>query len=270
VPVTPFIPILLYHAALGSPGRRHRLEVPLPELRGHLPVLRAPGRSPVALAAIANAVRGTGFLPPHAFAVTLDDATLPTFDAAVELVTSGIPVSVFVSTGPIGSAGMLTAPQLVELSRLPLVELGAHAVRHRRLDELAQGQLEAEVADSKAALEAIVQRPVRSFAYPHGAYDRRVREAVVAAGYDHAVGVKNALSHAADDPFALARWTVARETSAGRIAQVLDGVDVPVAWSEERARTRAFRAARRLRRRVRPDTPRRASTRNDTRRFTGS
>jgi peptidoglycan/xylan/chitin deacetylase (PgdA/CDA1 family) len=185
----------------------------------------------------------------------------------------GIPVSVYVSTDSIGHEQMLTGPQLVELSRLPLVELGAHAVRHRRLDELAAEEIRREVTGSKAALEGLIQRPVTSFAYPHGAYDARVRQAVVAAGYEYAVAVKNALSHAADDPFAMARWTVSGATPVARIAQVLDGVDVPIAWHEEHARTRAFRAMRRLRRRVRRDRTGslgREASGHDMRRFTSS
>jgi hypothetical protein len=62
--------------------------------------------------------------------------------------------------------------------------------------------------------------------------------------------VKNAVSHDRDDPFALARWTVTAGTSASRIAEVLEGVNVPPAWAQDRLRTRASRVARRGRRRV--------------------
>jgi hypothetical protein len=91
---------------------------------------------------------------------------------------------------------------------------------------------------------------VHSFAYPHGVYDRRVRQAVITGGYRSAVAVKNAVSHPADDPFAIARWTVTAGTPASRIAQVLEGESVPVAWSHERVRTRAYRMVRRGRRRL--------------------
>jgi hypothetical protein len=45
--------------------------------------------------------------------------------------------------------------------------------------------------------------------------------------------------------------TVEASTSAERLAGVLRGEDVPVAWLRERLRTRAFRTARRARRRLR-------------------
>jgi peptidoglycan/xylan/chitin deacetylase (PgdA/CDA1 family) len=261
------IPILLYHVANVPPGARRGLAVAASELRTHTGALQAPGRSAVAIGAIAAHLRGVGQLPPRRFAVTLDDATIPTYDAAVELALRAIPVSLYVSTGSIGHKGMLTAPRLVELSRLPAVQLGAHAVRHRRLDELATTEIREEVAGSKAALEDIIQRPVTSFAYPHGAYDARVRQAVRAAGYESAVAVKNALSHAADDPFAMARWTVPHGTPVARVAEVLDGIGVPMAWREERARTRAFRTVRRLYQRSRRDP---AEAGHDTGRLTTS
>jgi hypothetical protein len=95
-----------------------------------------------------------------------------------------------------------------------------------------------------------VQINIESFAYPHGAYDRRARQAVIQAGYRSAAAVKNAVSHASDDPFAIARWTVTRGTPVSRIAEVLEGDGVPRAWANERLRTRAFRTVRRERRRI--------------------
>jgi hypothetical protein len=77
-----------------------------------------------------------------------------------------------------------------------------------------------------------------------------VRSAVIEAGYSSAVTVKNALSHAADDPFALARWTVTFGTPPSRIAEVLEGETVPLAWQRERLRTRVYRTARRRRHRL--------------------
>jgi len=55
-----------------------------------------------------------------------------------------------------------------------------------------------------------------------------VRAAVIVAGYRCAAAVKNALARPAEDPFAIARWTVTRDVSAARIALVLAGQAIPV------------------------------------------
>ncbi len=133
---------------------------------------------------------------------------------------------------------------------MPGVEVGAHSVHHPYLDELGDAEIDEEVGASKRQLEDVVGARVRSFAYPHGAFDARVRQAVISAGYDSAVAVKNAISHLQDDPLAIARWTVTEDTTADRIAEVLEGTDVPRAWRDERVRTRAYRSVRRMRRGV--------------------
>src|SRR5438309_338050 len=83
-----------------------------------------------------------------------------------------------------------------------------------------------------------------------GERDRRVRAAVIDAGYRSAAAVKNAVSHPYDDPFAIARWTVTGGASAARLAEVLEGEGVPRARERERIRTRAYRSVRRRRRRL--------------------
>ena len=67
--------------------------------------------------------------------------------------------------------------------------------------------------------------------------------------------MKNAMSHLADDPFAIARVTVVAGTSAERLAGILRGEDVPLAWRRERVRTRAFRTLRRARLQLRERGP---------------
>ena len=185
----------------------------------------------------------------RAIALTFDDGYEDNLDAVEALLDRGLPSTVYVTSGEVGGRDRLTPSQLAQLASIPGVEIGAHAVRHRRLDELGDRELSDEVRVSKIQLEELTGRPIRSFSYPHGAYDRRVRQAVIAAGYSSAVAVKNALSHDRDDPFAIARWTVTSRTSRSQMGTVIEGEGLPRAWSGERLRTRAFRVARRSRRR---------------------
>ena len=181
------------------------------QFREHVRAIAASGAIALDITTLARGLGGERPLPARAVAVTFDDGFADTLDA---------------------------------------VELGAHGVRHVRLDELAIGAIDEELTASRACLEDLVQAPVRSFAYPHGAYDRRVRSRVAAARYASAAAVKNALSHAGDDPLAVARWTVMRDTPAARVAEILEGRGAPLAWRRERLRTRGWRHVRRARRRL--------------------
>jgi peptidoglycan/xylan/chitin deacetylase (PgdA/CDA1 family) len=197
-------------------------------------------------------LRGERPLVDRPVAITFDDGYADTFDAIELLRRRGLCATVYITTGEIGAARRLSAEQIVTLSRLRTVELGAHAVRHRRLDELDDSELALEVQASKWALERLTGVSVNSFSYPHGAYDERVRAAVIEAGYTSAASVKNALSHPDDDPFAIARFTVTGTVPTARIGEVLEGRHAPLAWTGERLRTRAYRVLRRSRRRLHP------------------
>lgn len=243
------VPVLLYHSVRDDPCRRDgRFTVSRAAFAAHLDAVRASGRVAVRIAELADWLRGERPLPERAVALTFDDGFADTHHAVEQLLGRGLTATVYVTSGEVGASDRLSPTRLRELASS--VEIGAHAVRHRRLDELDERELTLEVTASKAQLEHFAGASVDSFAYPHGAYDPRVREAVVGAGYRSAAAVKNALCHAGDDPFAIARWTVTRGTTAARIAQVLRGEGVPRAWARERLRTRAFRTVRRGRRRA--------------------
>jgi peptidoglycan/xylan/chitin deacetylase (PgdA/CDA1 family) len=249
--MTTVIPVLLYHSVSDRPAPSEAWgAVSRPEFAAHVKAIEASGRVAVGITELAAALRAERPLPDRPVAVTFDDGFADTY-AAVELLRDhDLASTVYVTSGEVGARDRLSPSQLAALARLPGIEVGAHAVRHRRLDELDDAELADELRVSKAQLEDLTQRSVRSFAYPHGCYDSRVRKAVIAAGYRSAAAVKNAVSHPGDDPLAIARWTVTGGTSAARIAQVLEGAGVPLAWAPERLRTRAYRTVRRQRRRL--------------------
>jgi peptidoglycan/xylan/chitin deacetylase (PgdA/CDA1 family) len=233
------IPVLLYHAVTVHP----------PAALEHVGCLRDSGRAGLTVPEFAACLEGQAPLPAQPVLVTFDDGYADFLDAAEQLAAAGLPSTLYVTTGHVGAAGMLTRGQLRSLGGT--VEVGAHSRRHPRLDELPPDRLRDEVWGSKADLEDVLQRPARSFAYPHGDHDRRVRQVVVEAGFGSAAAVKNAFSHDRDDPFAIARITVTAVTTTKRIGQLLQGRGAPAAWARERRRTRAYRSYRRVRRRLR-------------------
>ncbi len=244
------VPVLLYHSVNDRPGPAERpYAVSCSSFAAHADAVRASGRRALTISSLAAAFRNGLPLSARALAITFDDGYEDNLDAVETLLDRGLPSTVYVTSGEVGGRNRLTPSQLAQLASIPGVEIGAHAVRHRKLDELRDPDLADEVRVSKVQLEELTGKVIRSFSYPHGAYDWRVRRAVIAAGYQSAVAVKNALSHDRDDPFAIARWTVTRRTSAAQVGGVIEGQGLPLAWSHERLRTRASRVARRSRRR---------------------
>jgi peptidoglycan/xylan/chitin deacetylase (PgdA/CDA1 family) len=249
--MTTVIPVLLYHSVSDRPAPSDAWgAVSRAEFAAHVDAVEASGRVAIRITELAAALRAQRPLPDRAVVITFDDGLADTYEAMELLRAHDLVSTVYVTSGEVGARDRLSPVQLAALAGLPGIEVGAHAVRHRRLDELDDAELADELRGSKAQLEDLTQRSIRSFAYPHGSYDGRVREAVIAAGFRSAAAVKNAVSHPGDDPMAIARWTVTEGTPAARIAQVLEGMGVPLAWTHERLRTRAYRTVRRRRRRL--------------------
>lgn len=243
------IPVLLYHrigAAEGDP-----FAVAPEQFSEQVRLIAASGRTPVTIGELAEGIQGRGPLPARPVALTIDDAYEDTPRAVAESLANDLPVTVYVTTGTLDRPGMLSTPQLRALAGIgPKVELGAHSESHPHLDSLPPADVRQELLASKRSLEQVVNRPVETFAYPHGAYDESVRAAVIDAGYRSATAVKNAISHPGDDPWAIARYTVTSATTPERLADILEGRGAPLAWRRERLRTRAARTARRVRRRI--------------------
>ena len=85
--------------------------------------------------------------------------------------------------------------QVRELSRDPLVTIGAHGVRHVPLAKLPADELMRELADSRTIIERQIGRPVDHFAFPYGSPgEAGTREfaAVEAVGYKTAVTTRPA------------------------------------------------------------------------------
>jgi peptidoglycan/xylan/chitin deacetylase (PgdA/CDA1 family) len=244
------VPVLLYHAiSPRPPPGLERFTVHPRRFAEHVVAFRDAGRVGLTVSEYAACLGGGSPLPERPLLVTFDDGYADFLQAAEWLSAARLPSTLYVTSGAVGRQGMLSRRHLQSLGRA--VEVGAHSRTHPRLDELTPARVRGEVFGSKADLEDVLQRPVRSFAYPHGDYDQDVRQTVMDAAFASAAAVKNAFSHDRDDPFAIARVTVTAGTTTGRIEELLQGRGAPTAWSRERRRTYAYRAYRRMRRRLR-------------------
>ncbi len=80
----------------------------------------------------------------------------------------------------------MSEEQLSAAGQHPLITIGSHTVTHPFLTSCDDAALTHELLESRRYLEAITGQVVNLFAYPTGDYDRRVAEAVRAAGYQAA------------------------------------------------------------------------------------
>jgi peptidoglycan/xylan/chitin deacetylase (PgdA/CDA1 family) len=151
---------------------------------------------------------GMSFVP---FGSVLRDTISITFDdgytdaltvIAPILCAKQIPFHVFVSTARMNGTDRkyLSPAQVVELSNMPGVSIGAHGATHRSLTSLSSSELAAELQASKVELEAVLQKPVTTMSYPYGHVDESVRKAAHDAGFTFAATSKWGFNEAASDP----------------------------------------------------------------------
>jgi len=146
--------------------------------------------------AIQGVARSTGmsFVP---FGSVLRDTISITFDdgytdaltvIAPILCTRQIPFHVFVSAARMNGSDRkyLSPAQVVELSNMPGVSIGAHGATHRSLTSLSSSELAAELRASKVDLETVLQKPVTTMSYPYGHVNDDVRKAAQDTGFTFA------------------------------------------------------------------------------------
>jgi len=260
------IPILLYHSIASESSPRFRPWTVRPRrFQAHMEHLVRSGYDSLTLERVQEGLRPGGpSLPPRPVVITFDDGFADFHSAALPVLeTHRLASTLYVATRYMGgTAGWLVREKEQErpmLSREQLhdvverrVHVGAHSHTHPRLDELGAARSRDEIERSKAILEDELQRPVTTFAYPHGCYSRRVRDQVIEAGYTSSAAVRHAMSSTDDDVFALARIMVLADTTTEALDRLLTGDGLPQAPCRPRMRTAAWRAARRTRRVLTP------------------
>lgn len=106
-----------------------------------------------------------------------------------------------------GVDAMLTWEQAAELSRGG-VEIGAHTVTHPLLTYEDDATVEYELLSSRRTLEEKLHVPVRSFAYPNGDWDDRIRGWVERVGFARAVTTRPGWCRRGQDPYAIGRISI--------------------------------------------------------------
>jgi peptidoglycan/xylan/chitin deacetylase (PgdA/CDA1 family) len=154
--------------------------------------------------------------------ITFDDAFRSAANVFGELQQLGLPITVFVCTGFARDGAPLAISELAgddprELATMTWDELRSladrgvgiqsHGVSHAHLTRLSDAELRAELADSKAELEAELHRSSDELAYPYGEHDERVRAAARAAGYSRAFALWDVPKN---DPYAMRRLDLYR------------------------------------------------------------
>jgi len=191
-------PTVLVHHGVGDATPESDpvgLVVPPDKLRSQLRLLTRLGyRFRTAEDLLAN--NGTFPPPSDTACATFDDGLVSDLRVAAPLLEElGIRGSFYICPGLWGSqhalingegGRLLTRDETAELSARGM-EVGSHAMTHGDLRKLDDAALDAELTESKAAIEEVTGKGCRVIAYPFGLHDERVESAAMRAGYELAL-----------------------------------------------------------------------------------
>jgi len=156
-------------------------------------------------------------------AVTIDDGYEDAYINAYPVLNRlSIPATIFLPVGFIENgtpaerevslphSDFLAWPQIREMS-LHGLRFGSHTIDHLSLTDIPVDEIQHQLADSKAMIEAEIDVPVTGFAYPYGTaryFSKMTKQLVKAAGYSWAVSGLNGTNTGRTDPFELRRTKV--------------------------------------------------------------
>lgn len=141
-------------------------------------------------------------------------------------------VECFVDGAPMPAwAAMMGWPEIETLANEGH-EIGSHSMTHPILPQCDDGELEYEVAGSRALIQKRLNMDVLSFCYPNGSYDARVVQSVRKAGYATAVTTLPGINRTEFSPLQLHRFDMHPDhvrsrhgrLSEGRVALRLSGM----------------------------------------------
>jgi peptidoglycan/xylan/chitin deacetylase (PgdA/CDA1 family) len=172
------------------------------------------------------------------FALTFDDGFRDFLTSAVPILDQcGFGATMFLPTAFIANSSppshFLSRPCLnwreVQELHSGGIEFGSHTVNHPMLIDLGWTQIQAELADSKAMIEARIQYPISAFSYPFAypqadrAFCTQLRQTLALQGYKTCVTTTIGSSSDYKDPYCLRRLPVNNDDDPALLIAKIEG-----------------------------------------------
>lgn len=178
---TQAVRILYYHSVMLEDGNEVRM--PPDQFEAQMVYLKEHGFQSISLEQLYQAFYLGGSLPAKPFVITFDDGYVDNYSTAFPILKKhGFTATVFMVSDYIDGEGFLSWPQLKELAANGW-EIEGHTATHPDLTKSDHRTLLLELKNSKDMIEKGLGKRVDFLAYPYGAYNFVVKQAVRDAGY---------------------------------------------------------------------------------------
>ncbi len=207
------IPVLMFHDVIERRGPGSVwFDTTLTELKQQFDWLARHEITPISLDQLYAHLTTGAEVPKDSIVLTFDDNGEGFYQFVVPLLRQyKFPAAMFVHTASptMDKPGRphMTWDQLRELTKDPLITIGAHSINHpedmRQLSEAAATQ---EIAGCKTELEKQLGIPVNYFAYPNGKYNNALEKLTQDAGFKMAFTIESGLAEQSANLYAIHRF----------------------------------------------------------------
>jgi len=192
--------------------------------------LREGGYTTLSLDELNDGIDGRRELPQKPVVITFDDGFASNHRYAFPVLQKyGMKATIFMTPDRESANFQKNAATDTPLSDAQLRELDrngiaieSHGMTHRYLTALEPDMVRWELAASKSALEAVLEKEVQYLAIPSGAYDRKVRRLAQETGYRAVFCMLKGSNNLASDRYALRRLVVGRDMDIKEFARILE------------------------------------------------
>jgi peptidoglycan/xylan/chitin deacetylase (PgdA/CDA1 family) len=153
-------------------------------------------------------------------AITFDDGYKDNYQAFQLLKKLNVPATIFISAEYVGKKVIypsdknnpnawkrehLNLNEIIRMSKSGLIEIGSHCLRDVKLTELSEEEALYQIMMSKRKIENMINKKVICFSYPHGKFNKKIKNMVKIAGYKLACTTIYGNNKIIKDPYELKR-----------------------------------------------------------------
>lgn len=200
------VSVMNYHAV--NDINHSSLVVTTSDFRDDMKYLANNGYTSITMDELYNYLVHNESLPDKPVLITFDDGYTDNYTNAFPILKEyHMQATLFMIGDAIGTDRFLSAEQLKEMDANGF-HIEAHTYSHKRLTNLDDMTLQADLAKSRTVLESLLQRPIRYLAYPQGFNNELVQQRTKNAGYLMAFTVAPGTVKPGDNLFALNRLSI--------------------------------------------------------------
>lgn len=201
------VTVMMYHAVGDEQGACQGADrdyaVSSRQFESHLQLVAAAGRR---VSSVADLLRDPA-LAARSVAYTFDDGHDSNGPAAERIAREGGSADFFVNPANVGTRHYLGWTDLRQMADAGM-SIQSHGYDHRYLDDLSPAEVDAQLGDSRRAIEDRLGRPVTIFAPPGGRVVPRMADVARRAGYQAVCTSRVGLWRTEQGPWDVARLAV--------------------------------------------------------------